>query len=39
MNFAFRQEKPEWDCVWPDYQPPISDKWDKTEELEDEVRT
>lgn len=39
MNFAFRQEKPEWDCVWPDYEQPISDKSDKTEELEEEVRT
>lgn len=39
MNFAFRQEKPEWDCVWPDYEQPISDKSDKTEDLEEEVRT
>lgn len=39
MNFAFRQEKPEWDCVWPDYEEPISDKSEKTEELEEEVRT
>lgn len=39
MNFAFRQEKPEWDRVWPDYEQPIRDKSDKTEELEEEVRT
>lgn len=39
MNFAFRQEKPEWDCVWPDYEQAISDKSGKTEELDEEVRT
>lgn len=39
MNFAFRQEKPEWDRVWPDYQQPVSDKSDKREELEEEVKS
>lgn len=39
MNFAFRQEKPEWDCGWPDYRQPVSDKRDKAGELEEEVRS
>lgn len=38
MNFAFRQEKPKWDGVWPDYQQPVSNKSNKLEELEEEVR-
>lgn len=38
MNFAFRQEKPKWDCGWPEYEQPISNKSDKVEELEEEVR-
>lgn len=39
MNFAFRQEKPKWDCVWPDYEQPVGNKSNKLEELEEEVRT
>lgn len=39
MNFAFRQEKPKWDGVWPDYELTISNKSGKIEELEEEVRT
>lgn len=39
MNFAFRQEKPKWDGVWPDYEQPISNKSEKIEEFEEEVRT
>lgn len=38
MNFAFRQEKPKWDGVWPDYEQTISNKSGKIEELEEEVR-
>ncbi|XP_056875441.1 uncharacterized protein LOC130517527 [Takifugu flavidus] len=36
MNFAFRQEKPKWDCGWPEYEQPITNKSDKVEELEEE---
>lgn len=38
MNFAFRQEKPKWDCGWPEYEQPTTNKSDKVEELEEEVR-
>lgn len=38
MNFAFRQEKPKWDCGWLAYEQPLTNKSDKAEELEEEVR-
>lgn len=37
MNFAFRQQKPQWDCIWPDYEQSISDKFDVVQQLEEEV--
>lgn len=37
MNFAFRQQKPKWDCVWPDYEQSVSDKHDIVQQLEEEV--
>lgn len=39
MNFAFRQQKPKWDCIWPDYEQSLSNKWDKVKELEEQVGT
>lgn len=39
MNFAFRQQKPKWDCVWPDYEQTLSDKSEKVQQLEEEVGT
>lgn len=37
MNFAFRQQKPQWDCIWPDYEQSVSDKFDIVQRLEEEV--
>lgn len=39
MNFAFRQQKPEWDCIWPHHEQSISDKFDIVQQLEEEVST
>lgn len=39
MNFAFRQQKKEWDHIWPDYQQDLSNKSDKVQQLEEEVGT
>ncbi len=37
MNFAFRQQKQNWDRIWPDYQLDISSKFDKVQQLEEQV--
>lgn len=37
MNFAFRQLKQNWDCIWPDYQQNLSNKFDKVQQLEEQV--
>lgn len=37
MNFAFRQQKPQWDCIWPDYEQSVRDKFDIVQQLEEEV--
>lgn len=37
MNFAFRQQKRNWDCIWPDYQQNLSNKSDKVQQLEEQV--
>lgn len=37
MNFAFRQQKPDWDHIWPDYQLTLSNKFDKVQQLEEQV--
>lgn len=39
MNFAFRQQKPKWDCIWSDYEQSLSNKWDKVQRLEEQVGT
>ncbi|KAM6975896.1 uncharacterized protein LKV04_015161 [Tautogolabrus adspersus] len=36
MNFPFRQYKPEWDVVWPDYEEELSDKTEDLQRLEEE---
>ncbi|XP_029941435.1 uncharacterized protein LOC115383395 [Salarias fasciatus] len=36
MNFPFRQQKKDWDCVWPEYQPVLSDKSVELEQLEEQ---
>lgn len=37
MNFAFRQQKPKWDCIWPEYQQNLSNKFDKVQRLMEQV--
>ncbi|XP_026152461.1 myb-like protein X isoform X2 [Mastacembelus armatus] len=36
MNFAFRQQKQNWDCIWLDYQQILSNKFDKVQQLEEQ---
>lgn len=38
MNFAFRQQKQDWDRIWPDYQLTLSNKFDEIQQLEEQVR-
>ncbi|XP_034403207.1 nestin-like [Cyclopterus lumpus] len=38
MNFAFRQQKKDWDHIWPDYQYNLSNKLDKVEQLEEQEK-
>lgn len=37
MNFAFRQEKKNWDRIWPEYQQICSNKFDQVQQLEEQV--
>lgn len=39
MNFAFRQQKLQWDCIWSNYEQSVSDKFDIVQQLEEEVST
>lgn len=39
MNFAFRQQKQEWDCIWPDYEQSRSDHCESVLQLDEEVGT
>ncbi|XP_031711792.1 uncharacterized protein LOC116388249 [Anarrhichthys ocellatus] len=36
INFAFRQQKKDWDRIWPDYQQNLSNKFDKVQQLEEQ---
>nr|XP_019963316.1 PREDICTED: glutamic acid-rich protein-like [Paralichthys olivaceus] len=36
MNFVFRQQKPSWDRVWPDYPQPPSDKSEELEQFDEQ---
>lgn len=37
MNFVFRQQKQNWDCIWPDYQQNRTDKFDELQQLAEQV--
>lgn len=37
INFAFRQQKKNWDRIWPDYQQNFINKSDKLQQLEEQV--
>ncbi|KAM9323049.1 uncharacterized protein KZ484_021133 [Pholidichthys leucotaenia] len=36
MNFPFRQQKKDWDHLWPDYQQNFSDKSERVQQLDEE---
>lgn len=36
INFPFRQQKKDWDTIWPDYQPNIS-RIDEIQQLKNQV--
>lgn len=37
INFAFRQQQKYWDRIWPDFQQNLSNKFDKVQQLEEQV--
>lgn len=37
INFAFRQQKKNWDCGWPDYPQNVSNKFDQVQQLMEQV--